>query len=283
MDANKLYARLENDFIKPGIADIDWAARMPSLDMCLYPKFKKNGGMGLMCDFARLINKVYTTVFLSENVLFKLLNDDVSNAMLFSHHPTNWDLKHGGPYAADKEYIAELKKRNISIYVLHCPLDNFSKYSTCGTLADKLNISIERPAFLHYGAMCGIIGTTNYKTAGELRDLYSQAVGHETSLYLYGNEDIRGERVAVCPGGGNDMAVINEMIENNIKLLIAGVSIVNDYTRETHEFEKKHKINIFGGTHYSSEKYALMEMCHYFSDLGLPSEFIEDEPDLFDL
>ena len=39
-------------------------------------------------------------------------------------------------------------------------------------------------------------------------ELYSRAVGHKTSLYLYGGESIKGERIAICPGGGNDMAVL---------------------------------------------------------------------------
>ena len=33
------------------------------------------------------------SVFLSEKVLAKTLGDNISNAMLFSHHFTNWDLK----------------------------------------------------------------------------------------------------------------------------------------------------------------------------------------------
>ena len=94
-----------------------------------------------MCDFTNEIEKVYTTVFISDKGLLKLINDDVSNAMLFSHHPTNWDLKdHNGNYVTDEKNIAELKERNISIYVLHHPLDNYGKYSTCKTLADKLTI-----------------------------------------------------------------------------------------------------------------------------------------------
>jgi len=284
MQTAELYKKLQNDFIKDGIKDIEWADRMPELVEYLYPEFKQNGGMGLMCDFTDEIEKVYTTVFLSDNVLTKLLDAGASKAMLLSHHPTNWDLKdHDGIYATDEKYIAELKNKNISVYILHHPLDNFGKYSTCGTLADNLKISVERPAFLYYGAMCGIIGTTACKTANELRDRYSRTVGHETSLYLYGDDNIQGERVAVCPGGGNDMFIVGEMMENNIKILITGATIVNDHSRETHEFEKENRINIFGGTHYSSEKYAPMAMCRYFNDLGLPSEFIIDEPNLFDL
>jgi len=284
MKARELYVQLNNDFIKAGIKDVDWAARMPDLDQYLYPWFKQKGGMGLMCDFTEAIETVYTTVFLSDNVLSGLLSDDVSNAMLLSHHPTNWDLRnHGGNYTAEEKYIAALKERNISVYILHHPLDNFGTYSTCGTLADQLGITVERPAFLYYGAMCGIIGTTDCKTISELSARYSRAVGHKTSLYLYGNEDIRGERIALCPGGGNAMFVLNEMVENNIKTLITGVTIVNDHSREAHEYARNHRINILGGTHYSTEKYAPMEMCKYFHALGLPCAFIADEPDLFDL
>jgi len=284
MRALELYKKLNSDFIKDGIKDVDWANRMPDLDKYLFSEFKQNGGMGLMCDFTDKIEKVYTTVFLSEKVLLNILNDNVTNAMLFSHHPTNWDLKeHNGNYAAEEEYIKKLKERNISIYVLHHPLDNFGKYSTCGTLADNLKIKVEKPAFLYFGAMCGIIGTTHCNTISELHDHYSQVVGHKTSLYQYGDENITGERIAICPGGGNAMFVIDEVMQNNIKILITGVTIVNDYSRETHEFEKANRINVLGGTHYSTEKYAPMEMCKYFNELGLPSKFIDDEPDLIDL
>ena len=46
----------------------------------------------------------------------------------------------------------------------------------------------------------------------------------------------------------------------------------------THELEKNSRINVIGGTHYSSEKFACIEMCKYFNKLGLEAEFIEDEP-----
>ena len=105
-----------------------------------------------------------------------------------------------------------------------------------------------------------IIGTMACRTAEELRSLYSRVVGHETGLYLYGNEDIRGERVAVCPGGGNILDVAHEMAENGIRNMITGVSIVNEYSGGVHAYERRHHFNVFGGTHYSSEKLAPMAM-----------------------
>ena len=284
MKAYELYKKLKNDFIIDGIEDVDWASIMPHLDRCLTTSFKQNGGIGLMCDFTSDIEKVYTTVFLSDKVLSWILNENISNAMLFSHHPTRWDLKNNnGNYAPNEDYIAKLKERNIAVYILHHPLDNYSKYSTCGTLANELKINILKPAFLYMGAYCGVIGTTECKSIDELSHCYTQTVGHKTSVYAYGNGNVQGEKVAVCPGGGNAMLVINEMIENNIKTLITGVTIVNDYSQETHIFEKENKINVLGGTHYSSEKFAPIEMCKYFNNLGLQSNFIDDSPDLFDL
>ena len=103
------------------------------------------------------------------------------------------------------------------------------------------------------------------------------------SLYQYGNENIKGERIAVCPGGGNDPFVINEMLRNDIRILITGVTIVNDYSKEAHKLEQENRINVLGGTHYSTEKFAVIKMCRYFENLGLPSEFIEDKPCLHDL
>jgi len=278
-----LYNKLRSDFIKEGITDLDWAARMPDLDKYLHTDFKRSG-MGLMCDFTDKIEKVYTTVFLSDEVLSKILSDDITNAMIFSHHPTNWDIEyHNGNYAPTEKYISQLRDRNISIYVLHHPLDNFGDYSTCKTLADSINLTIECPAFLYCGALCGVVGTVAYESVNQLHEQYSIAVGHETSLYKYGDEDIRGERIAVCPGGGNASFVINEMIRNNIKILVTGVTIVNDYSKDVHRLEKEYRINVLGGTHYSSEKFAPMKMCKYFEDLGLPAEFIEDTPKLYDL
>jgi hypothetical protein len=51
----------------------------------------------------------------------------------------------------------------------------------------------------------------------------------------------------------------------------------------SHKFAEDNRINILGGTHYPTEKYACKAICEYFMRLGLPSEFIEDKPVLEDL
>lgn len=159
----------------------------------------------------------------------------------------------------------------------------FGKYSTAKTLADEINLIIERPSFMYCGALCGVIGTIDCTTVHELHVRFTKVLGHKTSLYQYGNANISNEKIAICPGGSNVSFVLNEMLNENIKTLITGITIINEYSKEVHELEKANKINVIGGTHYSTEKFAMIKMCNYIKNLGIPSEFIEDKPSLFDL
>ena len=277
MLANKIYTHLENDFIKPGISD-DFYKYMPELEPFLCDNFK-NRSIGLMCDFTETINHVFTAVFPTENVIQKVLNNG-KNTMIFLHHACNWDLNRSphGFYNMDASLLEMLKDNQISLFCLHHPLDNYSEYSTSKTLADALDIDIIRPFVEFSGAVCGVIGNSKYKTVNKLQKKYSEVVGHETKLYQYGQNEILDNKVAVVAGGGNAEFVVHELIENKIKLLITGLTLKNDISAGTHELEKNNQINIIGGTHYSSEKFACVAMCKYFEKLGLPAEFIEDEP-----
>ena len=283
MDAAILYNELQNDFIKEGISDYNWSAKMPQLERFLSVDFCQSG-IGLMCDFTNTINIVFTTVFLSDNVLQQILSRNISNALIFSHHPTNWDIEnHGGNYATSIQLIELLKERNISVFVLHNPLDNYGEFSTCKTLAEQLSVLTDFPAFSFYGALCGVIGGINCDSTDELQYRYSKVLGHKTSLYRYGSNNINGQRVAVCPGGGNALFVLEEMLENDTRIILTGVTLINSHSEESHLFAKNNHINIFGGTHYSSKKFAPLKMCSYFEKFGLVAEFIDDHPNFFDL
>jgi putative NIF3 family GTP cyclohydrolase 1 type 2 len=282
MIAKELYTQLEKDFIKPEHSD-EWYKYMTELEPFICDNFK-NRDMGLVCDFTETINRVYTAVFPSENVLRRIINN-AENAMLFVHHASVWDMKKSpvGFYLMDASLLEKIKKKHISIYCFHTPLDDFSEYSTSKTLADALDIDVIRPFVNYYGGLCGVIGKTKCNTINELKSRFSEAVGHETKLYQYGDNEISENLVAVCAGGGNQEFVINELIENNIKALITGITVKNDFSAPVHELAESNRINLFGGTHYSTEKFACIAMCKYFAKLGLPSEFIEDEPCYDDL
>ena len=56
MKAEKLYQKLEKDFIKPRLTD-DWAAYMDKVKGFLSDNFKKRS-MGVVCDFTDEINRM---------------------------------------------------------------------------------------------------------------------------------------------------------------------------------------------------------------------------------
>ena len=287
MKATDLYEQLELDFVRPGITEdwIDDPRYEGPIDAYICDNFRQRS-MGLLCDFAQEVNKVYTAVFPNDSVLQKIIDDGASDAMLFLHHPLAWDLSRDPNiafYQINVALLEQLKERRVALFNFHLPLDHFSRYSTGKTLADALGITVERPFAEYHGAMTGVIGATDCEDIHALNERYAQVVGHKTKLYQYGNSEIVGGRVGICAGGGNDIDVVNELIAQDLKVLITGLSVHNQYSAASHALEQKHKINLIGGTHYSSEKFACMAMCDYFTGLGLACEFIEDSPCFADL
>ena len=102
MKAKDLYNKLNKDFITSAMSD-NWAKFMGELQEYLSPNFKERS-MGLVCDFAEEINKVYCAVFPTKEILQSIIDDNVTDAMLFLHHPSIWDIRRAKPfYQMDKE------------------------------------------------------------------------------------------------------------------------------------------------------------------------------------
>lgn len=283
MEAGQLYQNLEKDFITSEMSD-DWAQHMESVADFLSENFKKRS-MGLVCDFTTEINKVYTAVFPSRKVMEKILNDGYKEAMLFVHHPSIWDIRKAPEVfqQMDRDLLKQFKDQKISIYNLHVPLDNFGEYSTSVTLAKALDIKPEAPFAPYLGSMCGVFGKTNSVTVEDLKKKLQEAVGHEVSYYNYGDNKIKDRKVAIIAGGGNDVDSLKDIAKAGINTFVTGITIKNEHSKQAHDFAEKNRINILGGTHYSTEKFACISMIDYFYKFGLPAEFIEDQPGLEDM
>jgi len=283
MKTSNLYKNLEDDFIKPGLTD-DWFQYMGSVADFLTNNFKKRS-MGLVCDFNTEIDKVYTAVFPSEGVMRKILNNNEENALLFVHHPSIWDIRNAPNVFCqmDRKLLEQFREKRISIYNLHVPLDNFSEYSTGTSLAKALAIKIIKPFASYYGGFAGIVGNIKYSSVNQLGLEFNKALGHKTSYYKYGDDKVKNHKVALVTGGGFFVDVLKEVVNEDVNTYITGITAKNSHSAEAHRFAEENKINILGGSHYSTEKFACMAMCDYFIKLGLPSEFIEDEPVLEDL
>ncbi len=282
MNAASLYEQLEKDFINPALSD-DWANDMRPISDFLTDNFKRRS-MGLVCDNSSRVGKVYSAVFPSKRVMQSVLDRNEQNILLFVHHPMVWDIRKAEPFQQmNTGLLRQFKERGISIYNLHVPLDNYGEYSISVAFAKALKIEIEKPFGLYYGALGGVLGRTVSTTVGDLSHQFTVAIGHRTSLCQYGSDEIKEGRVAVAGGGGNSINVLSEVADEGINAFLTGITILNDHSRAAHEFAQEKKINILGGTHYSTEKFACMAMCDYFKKLGLPCVFMEDIPVLEDL
>jgi putative NIF3 family GTP cyclohydrolase 1 type 2 len=283
MKAKDLYQKLESDFITPAMSD-EWAHYMQLVAGFLTENYR-NRSMGLVCDHTLRIEKVYTAVFPSPNVMQNILDRNETEILLFLHHPENWDLRQAPNIFQnmDPRILQQFKDRKISIYNLHVPLDAYGPYSTCVSLAKILGIEEMQPFAMYYGVFCGILGTTPFTSIDALHYHFTRRMGHRTSLYQYGLADIKNRRVALAAGGGNLVSILEEIAGEGINTYITGVTVRNERTEPSHRFAIDHGINLLGGTHYSTEKPACVAMCGYFEKAGLPSEFIEGTPSLEDL
>ena len=279
MKSVELYTQLEKDFIRSGMMD-NWIDQMKNKRF-LSDNFKHRS-MGVVCDNSNEIKRVYTAVFPTDAILRRVAK--TRDSLLFLHHPESWDISKDPVFQEmNQELLGRLKSHRVSIYNLHLALDNFSQYSTSTTLAKKLGITDLKPFALFNGSNVGVFGKTRLRTINALSRVFERVVKHRISLYAYGNSKIRKGLIAVVAGGGNNKGVIQKVAGLGINTFVSGITVLNAYSKKTHIFAKRHRINILGGTHYSTEKFACIEMCKYFRKLGLPSKFIAGKPGFDDL
>jgi putative NIF3 family GTP cyclohydrolase 1 type 2 len=261
----------------------EWAEQMDSIRDFISANFLKRS-MGLVCDFTPEIKQVYSAVFPSAKVMQKIISDDATEALLFVHHPAIWDIRQAPMVFSqmDRKLLQLFQERKIAIYNLHVPLDNFGEYSTSVNFAKALNIKPVKPFAPYFGGLAGVIGQTDCQTINELKEKFQTAVGHQVGSFIYGDQKIKNGQVAVVAGGGLD-ETIQEIAQEGANLFVTGISAKTAHSQKAHEFAEQHGISILGGTHYSTEKFACQAMVEYFKKLGLPCEFVEDDPVMEDM
>ncbi|MHA1864476.1 MAG: Nif3-like dinuclear metal center hexameric protein [Candidatus Thorarchaeota archaeon] len=284
MKAKKLYQSLDKEFEIDKLNEDEWSF----FDLGDYTteSFKKTK-KGLVLDNSTEINKVYTAVFPSETVLDFIIASGAEDTLLFTHHPMIWDSSSGGfPFRnIPTKYLEVLEEKNISLYTIHVPLDKNGPYSTTASLARALEIETEREFFEYHGVKVGIIGKTECKSVFELSGRVKETVGHLLKIWAYGSMQITNGKVALVAGGGNYPEIVEELAETDVRTYITGVTMTNpDYepSLRFHEICQENKINVIAATHYSTEKFACIAIQKFFEELGVPSEFLEDDPSFED-
>ncbi|MFX1369652.1 MAG: Nif3-like dinuclear metal center hexameric protein [Promethearchaeota archaeon] len=285
MDAKILYHQLDSDFELDKREEGEWG----NFDLGNY--VAENVGKkpkGLILDNAESIAKVYTAVFPSEKVLERIICSNERDILLFTHHPMIWaPAPDRRPFRnIPSEFLGPLRQQRVAYYAIHIPLDAVGPYSTGVSLAKALGINPERYFFEYGGVEVGVIGSIDLTSLSELAKRVHHAVGHEVKVWNYGSEVIRDSRVAVVGGGGGEPDIASSIADLELNTYVTGVTkIFETYepSARFHDVCEDNEINVIGATHYSTEKFACIAMVKYFEELGVPSEFIEDEPLLSDM
>jgi len=207
------------------------------------------------------------------------------HADLEARHPMVWDIRKAPKIFEfiNKDYLEKLKRQRVAVFAMHVPLDKNSEYSTSTTLAGQLGLDPSGEFYEYFGVNVGVFGKTSFSNIGQLNEKFEEVVGHRTKAYNYGSQEIKDQKVGVIGGGGLDVQALDELKNLGINTFVTGVTINNKHGEKAHDLAKDYKINLLGGTHYSTEKFACIKMCEYFQKKGLESEFLEDDPVLEDM
>jgi putative NIF3 family GTP cyclohydrolase 1 type 2 len=285
VDAQKLRKQLDADFELDKREEGEWSA----FDLGGYAvESIGKKPKGLILDNAKSITKVYTAVFPSEKVIGRILDSNEYDILLFTHHPMIWDPSPDRiPFInIPHEFLDQLQERRVSYYAIHIPLDAVGPYSTGVSLAKALGIQPEHYFFDYGGVEVGVIGAIDLSTLSELAVRVTDAVGHDVKVWKYGSEVITDSQVAVVGGGGCEPEIASCIADRGLNTYVTGITaILETYppSAQFHEVCKENQINTIGATHYSTEKFACIAMVEYFENLGVPAEFIEDDPVFSDM
>jgi len=285
MKAKELYQSLDKDFEIVKYKD-EWGIGLEDNDF-INPNFKERY-IGVMLDNSDEINKVYTSTLSDIIILDEILGLNETDVLLFSHHAMVYDpTLEGLPfYNIPLNYLKELKKRRISFYVMHIPLDKNGVYSTSMNLAKALQLPVEGEFCEYLGCKVGVICRADFTKITDFALHVKKLVGHDIKVRQYGGEMIEKQRIAIAAGGGCIDFIARELSELGVNTYLTGIT--NPMTSfepciEFHRIAKESRINLVGATHYSTEKYACMAMLDYFAGLGVEAEFIEGTPCVEDL
>lgn len=241
--------------------------------------------VGLQVHNTDSIRQVYTATFVGDEVIRQLQERDASECMLFTHHPVPQRANPSDkPPAIPEEHWQILKERRITLFSYHIPLDRNGPYSPGNRLAQALGAEVWGSFYEQNQVTMGVLCTVPYQSPEELRAALEKTLGNDVALYDYGPETLPGGRLAIMAGGAKNHQIYQELREMGVHAFLTGVTNPQvPWVAENHTQARANGIHLFGGTHCATEKFAPMAMTQFFTQLGLPAEFLPETPHLNEL
>ena len=240
--------------------------------------------VGLLYDNTDVIERVYTATFPCPAVFDRIFAEGKKKSLLFTHHPVG-DGPEGDP---EREITEETERRmleaELSLLACHIPLDANGYYSPSRSLARRLGAVPFEPFYPQNNGPIGVLCDTPFKTVTDVAGKLEEVVGHRISRFDFGEEELNGGKIAIMSGGASSTEIYPFLKERGINLFVTGITAeIRPWVKERNREAERCGVSILGGTHYSTEQFALVDMADYFRGLGLDCEFIPDAPKMRDL
>jgi putative NIF3 family GTP cyclohydrolase 1 type 2 len=270
-----------------------WSEIIPTDDLPVYRRFAgaefvEGTWNGLMLNSTDEIDRVYLVVFANQAVLDTILalelEREAPGAMIFAHHPADFEESGRGFTGIREAQIEELREHNISYYCCHAPLDCQPEISTAIALAKALKLRDWEPFSPHHGGTEGVHGKVRDMSFGKFAEHLAEIT--ELPYIRYSQIRFNGqpvEHVAVIPGGGDNPKHLQEAADLGCDTYVTGHWwLMGDYDYAARqralmrELVPKLPMNLLGTSHYASEMVVMRDqMPGWFRNAGIEAKFIK--------
>jgi putative NIF3 family GTP cyclohydrolase 1 type 2 len=297
MNQNELAQKLDQFFNIQTFDESEfWTQIIPPNDLLVCqrfarPEFAQGTWNGLMLDSTDKIDRVYLIVFPDQAVLDTVLALELERgapgALIFAHHPADFEEVGRGFIGISEAQFEELGEHHISYYCCHAPLDCHPEISTVIALAKALKLRDWQLFSPHHTGMEGAHGYARGLSFGK----FAEHLAEVTDLPYIRYAQIRHngqpvEHVAVIPGGGDNPKHLEEAVALGCDTYVTGHWwLMGDYDYAAQQREAMRALvptlpmNLLGTSHYASEMVVMRDqMPGWFRNAGIDTRFIK-QPD----
>jgi putative NIF3 family GTP cyclohydrolase 1 type 2 len=239
---------------------------------------------GLMLDSGEDVERVYTLVFPSDDVLAEVVRRAEGRpAFVFTHHPMDFETSGRGLIPMSEAALQRLRESGISFYSAHAPLDCHDTISTSRSLARTAGVRNDGVCAGYHGGHAGVTGSIDETPLDTFVDRLRSALEVQRIDTHAPRDSV--SRVAVVAGGAAFPPMMQEAIDRGCDTYLTGDFRVRhggawaeEHRPQFDAFIEKAPINLIGGSHYATEALVLRhEMLGWFNSLGLAAVFVPQE------
>ncbi|MBN3554401.1 Nif3-like dinuclear metal center hexameric protein [Fictibacillus nanhaiensis] len=220
---------------------------------------------GLMLRGDEEVKRIFLAVFPTDEVLERFISESNPGDLLFMHHPIvmecgdpkgNWGR---GFMPIPPLFIKQMKKKRLSVFTLHVPLDYSRKISTSDAWGKALGAKVVGELLKDDNGACGILCQIAPTSTEEL------IVG-STELFDIPYADVQGvihkniTKIAIVAGCGDKVETMIEAEKMGAEAYLTGevhCHIDNEYGKKKYEHMKCYiaqtSMSLIGVSHAASE------------------------------